>query len=769
MQSTAFCGSVSRGLFGSRPAAAESRVRFFQPLRRSRFAAVGAFERFFKKMNQAILKSIFVAFACLLAGAASLSAHAEDAGKFRVAIGELKLSKALSAAAVKAVEQSTLRTDIEAAVRNARKFDVVARDAETINAIRDEQKFAQSGLAAGDAAFEGQLSNAQALIIVEVQEFAFGRSSSKVPNIDNKYRVSDYASIELNVSIVDTTAGQITGSFNVKAKASSPQAVQNSVGSANKEILGKAIDRAAAEFVDKLTDTVFPIQVVQVKGKQLYINRGNDGGMKVGDQFVIFSPGEDLVDPATGESLGSAEEEAGLGKVTRVNPKFSIVEVVKGDAAAMEAGFILRRPVKEAFVRRKESQMNFKKPLLALLLALAAGSLPAAGVRVVSVEAEGIGLTRQEAVDAALAEAVSKVNGMVLAAQANSAMADRAVTKNAGGQEQTESLTQEDVAVKTSKATAGIVRSYQIISVVQDQADAGRLVARLSVDVAQFEKGRESSRMRLAVLPFSMEGAGRISAERQREFLLNLNQAVVSHLTSTRHFAVLDKDFSGQRKSELAEPANSSLSVEERARLGQELAADYIITGRVLEFDAKTTTQKVPYTGEMMNVTRGKAAVQFRVIEASTGQVAVSGSRSLAIRNEEAVVGSGTEIGKSIGEQIAQTIYPIAAISFENGELALSQGGETIRAGDIYSLVRLGAVQKDPYTKESLGRRETPVGTVRIARVTPKAAYARIIECSVDLSGMAPREYLLRPADGGGAASVGSSKPKTAKTQKPAW
>ena len=304
-----------------------------------RYCAIGFF-CCLRKMKSTLLKT-----AVLFALGIACSTGAQAADKWRVAVAELQLSEALSASAAKTVQQSSLRTDIEDAIRNGRKFEVVTRNAAKMKAIRDEQKFAQSGLAAGDAAATGQLSNAQSLVLVEVQNFSFGRSSSKVPNIENKYRISDYASIELNVQILDTSKGTMTGSFNVEAKASSGTRVANSVGAPSRDILDKALDRAAADLANQLSDTIFPITVIQAKGKQLYVNRGKDGGLKVGDQFVIFQPGEALIDPTTGENLGSAEEEVGLGKVVRVNPKFTIVEVTKGDPSLMAAGFILRRPV----------------------------------------------------------------------------------------------------------------------------------------------------------------------------------------------------------------------------------------------------------------------------------------------------------------------------------------------------------------------------------------------------------------------------------------
>lgn len=294
-------------------------------------------------MNFSPIKAALTVSAGLAASLAS-STYAAPA-KWRVAVAELQLSDALSASAAKTVKQSSLRTDIEDAIRNGRKFEVVTRNAAKMQAIRDEQKFAQSGLAANDAAATGQLSNAQSLVVVEVQNFSFGRASSKVPNIEHKYRISDYASIELNVQILDTSKGTMTGSFNVEAKASSGTRVANSVGAPSRDILDKALDRAAADLANQLSDTIFPITVIQAKGKQLFVNRGKDGGLKTGDQFVIFRPGEALIDPTTGENLGSAEEEVGTAKVVRVNPKFTVMEVTKGDAALMEPGFILRRPV----------------------------------------------------------------------------------------------------------------------------------------------------------------------------------------------------------------------------------------------------------------------------------------------------------------------------------------------------------------------------------------------------------------------------------------
>lgn len=131
---------------------------------------------------------------------------AEALAKYRVSVADLSVSDALSAQSRKTVMESSLIDSIENAIRNGRKFELVTRRADALAEIRKEQEFAKSGLAAGDAAAEGQLSNAQSVVKVKVESFAFGRQATKIPNLEGKYKVSDSASLSLSVQIIDTTS-----------------------------------------------------------------------------------------------------------------------------------------------------------------------------------------------------------------------------------------------------------------------------------------------------------------------------------------------------------------------------------------------------------------------------------------------------------------------------------------------------------------------------------------------------------------------------------
>ena len=71
--------------------------------------------------------------------------------------------------------------EMEAAVQKNRKFTLVSRKQEVLQELREEQEFANSEFAAGNAANTGQLKNANFLILPTVQDF-----KTPVPVLDPK-------------------------------------------------------------------------------------------------------------------------------------------------------------------------------------------------------------------------------------------------------------------------------------------------------------------------------------------------------------------------------------------------------------------------------------------------------------------------------------------------------------------------------------------------------------------------------------------------------
>lgn len=271
---------------------------------------------------------------------------AQPAAKYRVAIGDLIISDGISAGQASIIKKSTLLADIENAFRNTRKFEVLTRRATHMEALLKEQEFAKSELSSGDGAQSGMLKTAQALINVEVLKFSFGRSARAVPNLEGKWNISDYCSIELSVQIIDTQTGSINAAFPITASSGSGTYMSNSRGGSSPAIMNKTLEKASISLTNEFSNTVFPALVIKVQGKQLWVNRGNDSAMKMGQIFEIFQPGEALIDPTTGENLGSAEMSVGRAKVVRINPKVTLMDVISGDPTMMQPSFILRKPTK---------------------------------------------------------------------------------------------------------------------------------------------------------------------------------------------------------------------------------------------------------------------------------------------------------------------------------------------------------------------------------------------------------------------------------------
>jgi hypothetical protein len=62
--------------------------------------------------------------------------------------------------------------------------------------------------------------------------------------------------------------------------------------------------------------------------------------VRVGDVFMVYAKGEDLVDPDTGLKLGSDEKMIGSIQITNVQEKFSIGAIRGG--GAMKRGDLVK-------------------------------------------------------------------------------------------------------------------------------------------------------------------------------------------------------------------------------------------------------------------------------------------------------------------------------------------------------------------------------------------------------------------------------------------
>lgn len=227
------------------------------------------------------------------------------------------------------------------ALVNSNRFIVVERQA--IRDVLDEQDFGASGRTTqfGAAKF-GRILNSQILVRGAVTEFGArssgGRQSFSVKGFDVGMSSSS-AHVAVNVRLYDTTSGQVIDSVRADGKASgggidfaySESDWGLGTSGFHKTPLGKAtqkaINKAVYLIAMKMQDVEWEGRIIKASKGEVYINAGVTSGIKVGDSFVVYRPGEELIDPQTGLSLGSEITKIGKVSVTSVAEKFSKAQV----------------------------------------------------------------------------------------------------------------------------------------------------------------------------------------------------------------------------------------------------------------------------------------------------------------------------------------------------------------------------------------------------------------------------------------------------------
>jgi hypothetical protein len=156
--------------------------------------------------------------------------------------------------------------------------------------------------------------------------------------------------------------------------------------------------------------------------------------------------------------------------------------------------------------------------------------------------------------------------------------------------------------------------------------------------------------------------------------------------------------------------------------------------------------------------------VGIRIIDVATSQIKFSGT--VDSNGNKDYRDLARKASRTIGRYIQNAIYPVRIVAIDGNILTLGQGGKTIEPGERYSLIRLGERLYDPYTKESLGYKETEVGTVMIATVRAKQSTAKIESFEgTDITALTGYEYVVRPLAPAGDAEIEAARErvKTAK------
>ena len=372
-------------------------------------------------------------------------------------------------------------------------------------------------------------------------------------------------------------------------------------------------------------------------------------------------------------------------------------------------------------------------------------------IETVSVNSKGYGDGPESALNSALTQAIGQVNGRSIDSDTLLTTTEKTSTKN----DESDYLSSRDFKESIKSKTKGVVESYSIISNAKD--DTGLWVAEITAQIARFKTSKSANRKRIAVIDLIGRQGCCLTAEGELNpdvAAYEVSSAISNFLVQSRKFTVLDRSFQGFAETERNTLKTSeNMPVKELAKLGQELFADMILVGNLNSIRLQKAQRKMNTSDRVLEYLTGNIATNIRIIDTATGQIKFSSSLRMNPKDLDLNLGSdiftiSKKVGERVGFTVLNAIYPIQVTGVtEKIVVDLNTGGDVVSVGQVFDLMLLGEKIKDAYTKESLGKRETKIGTVEITQVSPKQSRGKatlINETSNLETNFKPKMYILR-------------------------
>ncbi|SFV76491.1 Putative periplasmic protein [hydrothermal vent metagenome] len=371
--------------------------------------------------------------------------------------------------------------------------------------------------------------------------------------------------------------------------------------------------------------------------------------------------------------------------------------------------------------------MNIKKMInysIFLVLVFLTG-VTLAKIEYVTVSAQGSGITKNDAIQEAIVNAISQVNGVKVASKIKSEFSYNSDSENGAEQSNSHESFQKSVNTKTK----GVVQSWDVIS---EQAPIGNdpifsfWGVEIEATIAKYKASIQSDRLRMAVVPFRI-----LSTVTEIDFERLFEKSLNSYLTQSRKFAMIDRKYSYEQQQELRLVQGDNFKTEEAARAGNQLGVDYLVLGVIDNANRKTSITHMRVVDKKIARSSTQIDLSFRIIDVATGQIKHAGEYSQSFAGGVSINSIASKVADSVGNDIINAIYPILVVDIDGDRVTLGQGGKTLKIGDKLKLIKYGEKIHDPYTGESLGYTEIEIGIVKITSVQSKLSIAEVVKLTV--------------------------------------
>jgi curli biogenesis system outer membrane secretion channel CsgG len=384
------------------------------------------------------------------------------------------------------------------------------------------------------------------------------------------------------------------------------------------------------------------------------------------------------------------------------------------------------------------------KRIVFLFIFLFIGVVACADEEIHEFEVTGEGISYKEAFHDALVNGISQIYGFKM--KSEEVRQTKIKELSAYVNDQSKSIGEIDINTqgRIDFKTEGFVQNYEVLSKSMNSSDLYEVNVLIKIASYKTPGISPNSRRKIAIIPFrtkqtsySFRGGHILSSEISRQF----TQKLVTEMTQTRRFTVLDREYMEEFLREKSLVLSADAPVSEQMKIGEVLGVDYLLVGTITEASQKQVPYTIQITGETGYDYSASFVADYRIMVMATRQIKWSDSVTISLGDakiksmvpslrpekiQQSLLGKAAQ---QIVHRAKENIYPIRVVKVQqNGELILNQGGATVSDGEMLDVFIKGERIVDPYTGESLGSSETWAATIKIVRVIPKMSYARVIK-----------------------------------------
>jgi curli biogenesis system outer membrane secretion channel CsgG len=177
--------------------------------------------------------------------------------------------------------------------------------------ILEEQAFGRSETVnPATAAAAGKILGLNAIVTGSISQFGVKTLGSDF--LVGKQKLQQ-ATATVDIRVVDAETGQVlfadSGTGVYETKTTEVLGIGQQAGY-DETLGGNALRTAIAQFIDNLLDQMTKIEwtgrIAAIQNADVIINAGQKTGLKIGDHLVGYTLGQEVIDPATGLSMGRA-------------------------------------------------------------------------------------------------------------------------------------------------------------------------------------------------------------------------------------------------------------------------------------------------------------------------------------------------------------------------------------------------------------------------------------------------------------------------------